>query len=487
MFAHHLDSRSFVVAALVALFVACTGGQAVDSEESATATGDGATGSVGGGGSTSGLGGAPVLSDAGNGSGADGAGSTGASDGSGSTGASDGSGSTGASDGSGSTGASDGSGSTGSGTAGAGVGGADSGTAGSGNEAGRTYDVGSGGDVGAGGTFDVGSGGTLDLGSGGTLDLGSGGTLDLGSGGTLDLGSGGTIDLGTGGTLDTCTPTCGPGLLGEGEEAVNLVVFNDATAGGCDTEGRMWVGGNANLSGYGVGAQLADCDADGYVLVVGGNLSVTGGINGRIWVGGDLEAGTTHCGGVWSSQPPPVDFAEVQATLTAYSRLLMTYPVNGTISRDGAGATVFTGTDDDINVFVISSADFTSANGFVVDVPVTSTVIVNVTGTTAEFVNGKTTLPDGVTCGSGAVQLDDFCNQVIWNFPEATSVSVSGTAVQGSILAPLADFGSNGSGQVNGTVIVNNFDLTACVEMHPHYFNGCLCVDEVDSPYACCI
>jgi len=43
------------------------------------------------------------------------------------------------------------------------------------------------------------------------------------------------------------------------------------------------------------------------------------------------------------------------------------------------------------------------------------------------------------------------------------------------------------SGQVNGTVIVANFDIaTACIELHPHYFNGCLCTEEFDSPYSCC-
>lgn len=346
------------------------------------------------------------------------------------------------------------------------------------NEGGRTFDVGTGG------TLDVGMGGTLDVGTGGTLDLASGGTLDLGTGGTIDLGTGGTIDLGTGGTIDVCIPTCVPDLLGFGEDAVNLVIFENAVASGCDTEGRMWVGGDATLSGYGVGAQLAQCDTEGYVLVVGGDLDVSGGIKGKVWVGGEFVAGTPQCGGVWDELPPPVDFAEVESTLQAYSRLLAGYPING--DTEVGVPTRFVGTDENINVFSISGADFTTSNGFVIDVPSVSTAIINVTGESAGFVNGTTVLPDGVTCGSGAVKLDDFCNQLIWNFPEVTSISVSGTAVQGSILAPFADFDTNGSGQVNGTVIVNNFEIGACVEMHPHYFNGCLCTEEIDSPYACC-
>jgi len=474
MSSHRTPSRWIVVGALLALFAACSTSSVSDEPGSAS---NGSTSAVD---DLTQSGGTILLGQAGTDSG-----STGAVDGSGSSGTVDGSGSSGTVDGSGSSGTVDGSGSSGTVDASGGLGNGGAGTVDAsggsdGNEGGRTYDVGSGG------TLDLASGGTLDLASGGTLDLASGGTIDLASGGTIDLASGGTIDLGSGGTIDTCIPTCVPDLLGFGEDAVNLVVFENATAGGCDTEGRMWVGGDANLSGYGVGAQLSECDADGYVLVVGGDLAVTGGIKGRAWVGGELISGATQCGGVWGPDDPPVDFEFVETTLQAYSLLIAGYPVNCTTSVAENGNTVFTGTDPDIVVCTISGADMLASNGFVIETPTTSTVIINVTGPSAGFVNGKTALPDGVTCASGAVKLDDFCNQLVWNFPEATSVSVSGTAVQGTILAPFADFGSNGSGQVNGTVIVNNFEIEACVEMHPHYFNGCLCTQEVDSPYACC-
>jgi len=354
------------------------------------------------------------------------------------------------------------------------------GTAGEAPSTGATYDIGTGG------TIDLGTGGegnTIDLGTGGTIDLGTGGTVDLGTGGTVDLGTGGSVDLGTGGTTDLCITTCTPDILGFGEEAVNLLIFENANASGCDTEGRMWVGGNATLSGYGVGAQLSQCDTENYVLVVGGDLDANGGIKGKIWVGGNVLNGTSQCGGVWGDLPSPVDFESLEETLIAYSTRLAEYETNGT--TDVGSPTVFTGTDTEMNVFSISGSDMLSSNGFTINVPVASTVIINVSGTEAGFVNGTTILPDGVSCGSGAVSLDDFCNQLIWNFYEAEVISVSGTAVQGSILAPLASFGSNGSGQVNGTVIVNSFEIDSCIEMHPHYFNGCLCTETGE--YACCV
>jgi choice-of-anchor A domain-containing protein len=399
----------------------------------------------------------------------------------------------------GASGASGASGTTNGGSAGVttngGQNGSESGSSGSGNggssgsilsnTGGGTIDVGTGG---SGNTIDVGTGGvggTIDIGSGGTVDTGSGGTIDTGSGGTIDTSSGGTIDTGTGGTIDTCIPSCVPDILGIGEDAVNLVVFEDATASGCDTEGRMWVGGNANLSGYGVGAQLADCDINNPVLVVGGDLTITGGVKGQIWVGGIFTGTAPQCGGIWDNEPAPVDFVELRDTLTAYSNLIANYPVNGTVSLGGARL-VLTGTDPDINIIEVNGDDLTYANGITINAPVSSSMIVNITGTSAGFNGGTITLPDGIECGSGAVELDDFCNQLIWNMPEVTTLEVGGISVQGSVLAPNATMVSSGSGNINGTVIVENFNISTCIEMHPHYFNGCLCTEEVNSLYACC-
>ncbi len=446
---------NFWLAGLVSTMIAaaaCGGGGSGDSP----ADGGGETSSGGAGSSSFNLGGN------------DGSGATGA-------GATDGSGSTGSV----SAGSTSGSGSAGAGSTGAGGGGSAE------NTGGTTIDVGTGG---GGNTIDTGTGGgggTIDTGAGGTVDTGAGGTVDTGAGGTVDTGAGGTVDLGTGGTIDTCIPTCTPDLLGSGEEAVNLVVFEDATASGCDTEGRMWVGGDANLEGYGVGQQLSECDTEGFVLVVGGDLNLaSGGVKGNIWVGGQASA-VPQCGGVWDTQPPPVDFPGIRNTLTAYSALMAGYPVNGTASYESS-VLVLAGADPDLNIMEIDGGDLLAAGSIRIDAPVTSSVIVNVMGDTGGFSGGTTTLPDGVTCGSGAVQLNDFCNQLIWNFPEATSVTVASTAVQGTILAPHATLTSNGSGQVNGTVIVANMNIESCIEMHPHYFNGCLCTQEVDSPYACC-
>ena len=391
--------------------------------------------------------------------------------------------SSGSKSGSGSTGSGS-TGGTGSDTGGAEpLGGWDEG--GSESLGGRTIDLGTGGE---GNSIDVGSGGSLDLGSGGSLDLGTGGSLDLGTGGSLDLGTGGSIDLGTGGTIDTCVPECIPDELtgAFGELGINVIVFHDADASGCDVEGRMWVGGDATFSGFGVGAQLATCDAEHYVLVVGGSLEASGGINGSVWVGGDFIAGAPKCGTLSSELPAPVDFAFLEAQIEAYSDRIATYVPNGTTDVNSAGVAVFKGNDPDMNVFQIDAAQLAAANGTHVDVPATSTAIINVVGgPETAFMNGTHTMPDGVTCGSGGISDGDFCNNVLYNMPTIEDLYISGTAVQGTILAPRAKLNGGGA-QVNGQMILDTYDLDGCVEAHPHYFTGCLCLEGSDGPEACC-
>ena len=65
----------------------------------------------------------------------------------------------------------------------------------------------------------------------------------------------------------------------------NTFIFNNFTATS-DTQGRLAVGGNMNVSGYSVGDQLPANSGD--VLVVGGDLTYSSGrvYNGDVVVGG---------------------------------------------------------------------------------------------------------------------------------------------------------------------------------------------------------
>ena len=61
--------------------------------------------------------------------------------------------------------------------------------------------------------------------------------------------------------------------------------------------------------------------------------------------------------------------------------------------------------------------------------------------------------------------------KVLFNFPTATSLSISGIAVQGSVLAPRAAVNFS-NGTVNGTLIGATFSGSGQLNNYP--FTGCL-------------
>jgi choice-of-anchor A domain-containing protein len=63
------------------------------------------------------------------------------------------------------------------------------------------------------------------------------------------------------------------------------------------------------------------------------------------------------------------------------------------------------------------------------------------------------------------------CDHVLYIFPSATTVTVGGMSVQGTILAPYAKFVGNG-GNVAGQVVVDSLDTG--IEFHAWFFEGCL-------------
>lgn len=75
-------------------------------------------------------------------------------------------------------------------------------------------------------------------------------------------------------------------------------------------------------------------------------------------------------------------------------------------------------------------------------------------------------------------------NHIIWNFCEATSLTVNRVAIMGTILAPKANvFG--GSGQINGQLFANSFNGSTPINWFQ--FNKCLDLCHHDRPPAKCI
>jgi choice-of-anchor A domain-containing protein len=195
--------------------------------------------------------------------------------------------------------------------------------------------------------------------------------------------------------------------------------------------------GTFTLSGFSM-----DYRNEPIALVAQGNVSLQGGtIGGAV----DYSAGyTANSVQFVDASPPtgpvtsPINFTTADSRLLAMSAALAGYPANGTVKIQYGGVT-FTGTDPDLNVFSISASSITNATNYTYSVPSGSHVIVNVSGTSAIVENA------GISGGTAS--------NILWNFPNATTLTLSSISFPGSILAPSAT-ATLSSGQLSGTVVV---------------------------------
>ncbi|MFA3783372.1 choice-of-anchor A family protein [Melioribacteraceae bacterium 4301-Me] len=238
----------------------------------------------------------------------------------------------------------------------------------------------------------------------------------------------------------------------------NLFVIEDATSPSADTQGKVAVGRDANFSNYSIGDQLPPNSGD--VLIVGRNLTYTSGAvyNGNVVYGNstNLPQSSVSISGGTLRQDSPINFAAAKVYLENLSTTLAGYTANGTVSYQYGGLSL-TGTDPFLNVFAVSGANLSSANNIQINVPNGSVALVNVSGTTISI--------------SGGMNVSGATNQnVLFNFNEATSITIQGIDFRGSILAPFAavNFISgvqngqmickslNGPGQFNYTPFIGN-------------------------------
>lgn len=247
----------------------------------------------------------------------------------------------------------------------------------------------------------------------------------------------------------------------------NLLVWGNATLLNSDTEGRVAVGGNASFNSYSIGTHVPAGNPLGDVFVVGGNLNAGHGqvYNGSIYVGGTYSgpgyslnsAGGSVTSSGLGSGGLPFDFAAAQDALTAKSQTYGAAAANGTSQLLWSTLTL-TGTDTSLNIFNIDAAALNSASTLQLNVAAGSHVLINVSGAAATFSN------------KGLFGFDR--DHTLFNFFEASSLSMSGIGIEGSILAPLADV-SFISGQMNGQLIANSFAGApwGVGEMHDHPFD----------------
>lgn len=223
----------------------------------------------------------------------------------------------------------------------------------------------------------------------------------------------------------------------------NLFVIEDLNQPSSDTEGKVAVGRDANLSNYSVGDKLPNSNGAEDVLVVGRDLYYTSGavIGGNVVYGNATNLpiyGVSITGGTLRKDATAIDFADAASYLTGLSTQLSNYATNGTTTFQWSGLTL-NGSDPYLNVFSVSGANLSDATNFVINVPTGSVVLVNVDGTNIHWNGGFSV--------NGTAK-----NNVLLNFYQETNLTIVGIGVLGSVLAPFADVNFT-SGVINGQVI----------------------------------
>lgn len=286
----------------------------------------------------------------------------------------------------------------------------------------------------------------------------------------------------------------------------NLFVFNDNTQSGSDSQGRVAVGGNALFGSFTVASSMGNATDN---LIVGGNFSNTntqlhggllvGGnltwntptIFGRVAVngnatftGGGMIGGPVNVVGTYSApgyfppnqntgvNPFPFDFNDVESYLVSQAAYMATLPTNGSVAIDpNNGALTLTANNpvDSYISFNVTGAEMAdgAGGGLTINAPAGSTVVVNVTGPVSSMT-------------SMGIFLNGVDKQhVLYNFHDATNLTLNQIGVMGTILAPLADVNFAG-GAIDGTIIANN--LTGPGESHLFLFQGDLPLLPVPEP-----
>jgi choice-of-anchor A domain-containing protein len=264
-----------------------------------------------------------------------------------------------------------------------------------------------------------------------------------------------------------------------------LVVGGNLTQVNGSIGGNAFVGGNANLQSVGSVQNL----------VVGGSLTAQSGtINGNVFVGGataNLSSGVTIQGslsltGANSSLNASSNGGSSPSAVYVTSSTTVNDPSYWTAARTSGAPTtpaapldVFGSSTDIVNastgLTALSGATTVSSTGGTINVTLSKSGLnvidlniangATITGINITNANGVT--PTGLIINvngnnlnfnGGTFNLGSLANnQVLFNFGNATTLSLQNLAFEGALLAPLATVNFS-SGHIDGALIANNYN-----------------------------
>lgn len=295
--------------------------------------------------------------------------------------------------------------------------------------------------------------------------------------------------------------------------AFNLVALNGNITVGSDVTGRAAASGTitgnsfgADLQGStpGQGNDLWGALAQGYELVTDGGVKGSGvsiGGGGNVWA--SSSSGTQSSQFNWNdgghlvtgpASSSIVDYSTLASSLSSLSGDLGNLAQSSNVSITGPSNStnnelLLSTTSKTIGTYIfdITSAQFATSNGLNIEVPLGSTVLINVDALAVTTTSGSTTtttypvsLVGSVTFNGSQESINTITNGVItggnndegkilFNFANATSVNI-GNELVGAVLAPNAAF--TGSNQMGGTVMAASINYSG--EIHNVEFTGTL-------------
>ncbi|MCE1190028.1 MAG: choice-of-anchor A family protein [Ignavibacteria bacterium] len=225
----------------------------------------------------------------------------------------------------------------------------------------------------------------------------------------------------------------------------NALIRHDGSFTGSNAHGKVGAGHDLNITGSVFGDMLRIVNPVPDVVIAQNNLNFNSGVayHGNVVYGNTT---TLPLGAVTYPQgilrhATPFNFASFSAYAIQLTADLAVYPVTGTTVMN-SGTVTLTGTDIYLNVFNVSASDFNAASTISVNVPHGSVALINVAGVSLQF--------------TGTVNLNgSLINHVLFNFPAAVSLAVTGSKFEGTILAPFADVNTTGT-LTRGQIFGNN-------------------------------
>jgi choice-of-anchor A domain-containing protein len=173
----------------------------------------------------------------------------------------------------------------------------------------------------------------------------------------------------------------------------------------------------------------------------------------------------------WTPGPPtepfPIYWEGAESAMHAMSNALAAY--DNAIAADKEYSVLwFKGSDAELNVFSVNASEFLSTYEYYIDVPPGATTIINVSGASPEI-------------KYAGFRGNFTTDKLLWNFPDATTLTLRSVGFPGSILAPSAAADMQ-NGDLRGTVVVASAYANVQLYMAPFdtpKVGGCLAIDPL--------